>query len=314
MVVLGELTKMMQDSNISYTILKDKIQEKKNLLNEWLSTPSPFTIDQHVDNNSNSTTSTFSCAWGPSLSKYIQLTSNQTYGAFFVDTKDRRLAEENCRSYIERFLIELDRRFPVSKVQESLCSLFDPAYLQRHEQRVRQIGYGREQVNFLSRRYNQLDGFDSHKAATEWESLRPSLISYISIDSKTDSRKLFWKEFTLLQRSISMNFDDDYKNVMLLVNVYLVSPTNSAECERGFSASNRIQTNGRSRLMITTLSTLLTVRLLLPDDVRRYEHNNARDFFFYWMNILANVAIKSSRKVLIFGITQTRIVDGKEQN
>jgi hypothetical protein len=56
---------------------------------------------------------------------------------------------------------------------------------------------------------------------------------------------------------------------MLLVKIYLFSPTNSAECERGFSASNRIQTNVHARLMVDTLNTLLTVRLLLPDDIRR---------------------------------------------
>ncbi|CAF1391689.1 unnamed protein product [Rotaria sordida] len=55
---------------------------------------------------------------------------------------------------------------------------------------------------------------------------------------------------------------------MLLAKVYLVSPTNSAACERGFSASNRIQTNSRARLLIETLNVLLTVRLLLHNDIR----------------------------------------------
>ena len=209
--------------------------------------------------------------WGPSLSKYIELTSNETYGAFFVDTKNRQIAEENCRLYVERFLSELDRRFPISKVQECLCCLFDPAYLYKNEQSIRRNGYGREQLRFLTKQYHLIDGFDSYKAATEWESLRSPLISYIASADKQYSRKLFWKEFILLQQAISFSFADDYKNILLLVQVYLVSPTNSAECERGYSASNRIQTNGRSRLMVDTLNTLLTIRLLLSDDIRRYE-------------------------------------------
>ncbi|CAF1648070.1 unnamed protein product [Adineta ricciae] len=266
--VSGELTKMMQDDNISYTILKEKIQEKKSVLNGWLSTTPPLTFDQHIDNNSNSMTSTHAYAWGPSLSQYIQLTSNKAYGAFFVDTKNRKIAEENCHFHIERFLAELERRFSTSKVQEGLSNLFDPAYMHKNEQRVRQVGYGREQLAVLSKKYHLLDSFDSQKVATEWESLRPSLISYIAVDGKTCSRKLFWKEFILLQQSIHTNFINDYKNIILLLNIYLISPTNSAECERGFSAANRIQTNGRSRLMIDTLNTLLAVRLLLPDDIR----------------------------------------------
>jgi len=71
------------------------------------------------------------------------------------------------------------------------------------------------------------------------------------------------------------------------MNVHLISPTNSAECERGFSASNRIQTNGCSRLMIDTLNTLLTVRLLLPDDIRRYEQNNVKNVFSYQLIIFS---------------------------
>jgi hypothetical protein len=172
-------------------------------------------------------------------------------------------------------------------VQECLGALFDPAYLHKNEQRVCQTGYGREQLALLSKRHDVLVGFDPYKVATKWESLRPSLISYIAVDGKKCSRKLFWKEFILLQQSISINFTADYKNILLLVNVYLVSPTNSAECERGFSASNRIQTKGRSKLMIDTLNTLLTVRLLLPDDIRRYEQDDVRNFFFYQLTIFS---------------------------
>ncbi len=294
--------------------LKDTIQEKKDVLNGWLSTPSSSTSDQHVDNNSNSMIFMFSYAWDPSLSEYIQLTSNKIYGTFFIDTKNRQITEEKCRFYIERFLVELDRRFFISKVQECLGTLFDPAYLHKNEQCIHQIGYGREQLAFLSKKYNTLDGFDPHKVATEWESLRPSLISYIAVEGKKCSRKLFWKEFILLQQSISINFTDDYKNIILLVNVHLVSPINSAECERGFSASNRIQTNGRSRFMIDTLNTLLTVRLLLPNDIRRYEQDNVRDFFFYQLVIFSKRCNQIVKKSLIFGMIQMRIVDGKEQN
>mgnify|MGYP000745974979 CR=1 FL=1 len=219
----------MQDDNISYTILKDKIQEKKSVLNGWLSTFSSVTLDHHPDENSISLDSKMSHTWGPSLSKYIELTSKKTYGAFFVDTKNRQIAEENCRLYVERFLSKLDRRFPVSKVQECLCSLFDPVYLYKNEQSICRSGYGREQLRFLAKKYHLIDGFDSYKATTEWESLRPSLISYIASVGKQYSRKLFWKEFILPQQAISFSFANDYKNILLLVQVYLVSPNNWAE-------------------------------------------------------------------------------------
>jgi hypothetical protein len=204
---------------------------------------------------------------------------------FEVDTESRHKNEENCRSYIQRFLVELDRRFRSSRLQEDLSVLFDPAYLQKNANHVSRIGYGRDQLNSLSKRYRSLAGFDSLNVINEWESMRPSLASYIAMEGRTCPRKEFWKEFIVVQQVICNSFVDDYRNVMLLMNTYLISPTNSAECERGFSASNRIQTNGRSRLMIDTLNALLTVRLLLPEDIRRYEQDAEKKLIPYCLVI-----------------------------
>ncbi|CAF1578572.1 unnamed protein product, partial [Didymodactylos carnosus] len=67
-----------------------------------------------------------------------------------------------------------------------------------------------------------------------------------------------------VQENLSVLFDPQY----LIKNKKKSSFTNSAECERGFSAANRIQTSGRSHLMISTLEVLMNVRLLLTDDLR----------------------------------------------
>ncbi|CAF1642712.1 unnamed protein product, partial [Didymodactylos carnosus] len=61
------------------------------------------------------------------------------------------------------------------------------------------------------------------------------------------------------------------------------------ECERGYSASNRIQTDGRSRIMIDTLDCLLSVRLLLPDDIRSVNcHRVIENAFNLWNDPEAN--------------------------
>jgi len=56
--------------------------------------------------------------------------------------------------------------------------------------------------------------------------------------------------------------------ILFILSIYLIAPLNSAECERGYSAANRIQTIARSRITTETLDCLLTVRLLLNDDIR----------------------------------------------
>ena len=80
-------------------------------------------MDHHIDENSISLGSKVCHIWSPSLSKYIELTSNKTYGDFVIDTKDRQIAEENGPLYVELFLYKFDRRFPISKVQECVCCL-----------------------------------------------------------------------------------------------------------------------------------------------------------------------------------------------
>ncbi|CAF4257995.1 unnamed protein product [Rotaria sp. Silwood2] len=75
--------------------------------------------------------------------------------------------------------------------------------------------------------------------------------------------------FIALKITTNSNFLSQHKNILLLLfNIYLISPTNSAECETGFSAANRIQATGRSRLKISTLDILMTIRMLLKDDLR----------------------------------------------
>ena len=83
------------------------------------------------------------------------------------------------------------------------------------------------------------------------------------------ARKHFWKCFILFRQTVNEHFAQQFKNTLVLLSICLLSASNTTECERGFSAANRVQTNGRNRLMIETLDTLLNVLLLLTNDIRR---------------------------------------------
>lgn len=107
------------------------------------------------------------------------------------------------------------------------------------------------------------------KCRIEWEKMKVLLNQFVLNNQDKNSQRTFWKYFILWKETLDSSFHERYKNVLILLSVYLISPLNSAECERGYSAANRIQTNGRSRIMIETLEVLMNVRLLLPDDLRR---------------------------------------------
>jgi hypothetical protein len=103
----------------------------------------------------------------------------------------------------------------------------------------------------------------------EWEKIKVSLNEFVSNNQEKNSRRIFWKSFILWKEKIDSSFREQYKNILILLSIYLISPINSTECERGYSIANRIQANGRSRIMTETLDVLMNVRLLLPDDLRR---------------------------------------------
>ena len=71
----------------------------------------------------------------------------------------------------------------------------------------------------------------------EWESFKPVLSDFIQNLPLNNSEKLFWKDFVTLKQSINSLFTEEFKNVLFLLNIYLISPTNSAECERGVCSS-----------------------------------------------------------------------------
>ncbi|CAF2991799.1 unnamed protein product [Rotaria sp. Silwood2] len=246
--ILGPITKLMQNDQLSYFNLMEMIKEKKNILRGW--------------------TFQSTSATGPALSDYLESTKNGSFGAFKVNLGDRKKIFNSCREHINRLLEELARRFQPSLIQENLSILFDPQYLFQHKKDINSNEYGRSALDFLRKKYKNFVDFDFNSVRNEWESLKASLYDYVNSLPTDYSVKDFWKSYILQKQLMNNGFYYEFKNILLLLNVYLISPTNSTECERGFSAINRIQTIGRSRLMVSTLDSLMTVRMLLKDDLR----------------------------------------------
>ncbi|XP_069119717.1 zinc finger protein 862-like [Argopecten irradians] len=75
------------------------------------------------------------------------------------------------------------------------------------------------------------------------------------------------KTFTSLWRLFLTKepYSDTYQNVLMLVKIMLCLPVSSAQCERTFSTMNRIKTDVRSSLNITTLEDLIRISGEGPD-------------------------------------------------
>jgi hypothetical protein len=166
-------------------------------------------------------------------------------------------------------LIEIDKRFKPSEAQERFIVLFEPEYLIKNANEIAKSSYGRQELDFLRIKYQHLNGFDKNQCMIEWEKFKISLSEFAFNNREKTSRRQFWKFFIVWKEATDDSFHERYKNVLILLSVYLISPINSAECERGYSVANRIQTNGRSRIMVETLNVLMSVRLHFPNDLRR---------------------------------------------
>lgn len=172
---------------------------------------------------------------GPALSEYIESTTANSFGAFNIVKADREKLSKDCLEHIGRLMNELDRRFPSSPVQEHLSILFDPVFLIEHKNDLSSTAYGRSSLIFLRKKYKNFPGFDDNSVRNEWESLKASLIDYIDCMPTNCSPETFWKNFLLLKQSSNSQYYEHHKNILLLFYIYLISPTNSTECERGVS-------------------------------------------------------------------------------
>jgi hypothetical protein len=230
------------------------LDEKKKILNNWL--------DQKHE---------LEPILGPSLNDYLNsITANNSYGAFQIDpSADRSTLFTEVFLHIERLLVEIDKRFKPSETQECFIVLFEPGYLIKNKSFIAKSSYGRRELDFLRIKYQHLNGFDKNQCMSEWEKIKISLSEFTFNNQEKVSRRTFWKFFNLWKEAMDNSFHECYKNILILLSVYLISPLNSAECERGYSIANRIQTNGRSRIMVETLNILMNVRLHFPDDLKR---------------------------------------------
>ncbi|XP_036960656.1 uncharacterized protein LOC119023096 isoform X2 [Acanthopagrus latus] len=75
-------------------------------------------------------------------------------------------------------------------------------------------------------------------------------------------------------------YREDYKNILELVQLMLVLPISAAQCERGFSAQNRIKSSKRSSHAVSTTKDLMRITLEGP----RFEDYDPNPAVDCWIN------------------------------
>ena len=96
-------------------------------------------------------------------------------------------------------------------------------------------------------------------------------------------------------RMLATHHSDEVQNLIKLCQVALVLPTNTAGCERGFSAQNRIKNALRKRLKAERLDLLVTIDIEGPPS-KDFDFSTALDVWARTNRRINNVRLPVIKK------------------
>ncbi|CAF4346814.1 unnamed protein product [Rotaria sp. Silwood2] len=200
----------LQEIKFGKSLTSDDRETAADLLSSILNDDSLFMLHFHYDLHK--------CVLEPSWNDYLDSTmNNNSYGAFQIVVDDRDKL-----------------RFEPSKLQRYFLVLFEPDDLINNKDEVMKSNYGRQELEYIRTKYRNLSGFNLDKCRNEWKTLKISLNDFVCINEQQKFRRIFWKSFISWKEAIDGSFHGQYKNILILLSIYLISPFNSAERERGY--------------------------------------------------------------------------------
>ncbi|KAL5020711.1 hypothetical protein ScPMuIL_002206, partial [Solemya velum] len=119
-----------------------------------------------------------------------------------------------------------------------------------------ELDFGDRNIALLIEKFSpalETAGIDPGVIEPEWTRLKIRMYERFS-----DVPNLSWKQ-------VNEGLGNRCPNVLALVDLILSLPASSAEAERGFSQMGLVKSDWRSRLLDTSLSDLLVVKLRTPD-------------------------------------------------
>ena len=241
-----KLSRIMQNSSLDFSILEAVIDSCKKNIESQKTTPGKYTSD---------------------LDNLIQRLDEAGHH-IEVDDHVRSLFDSQVKMpYIEALLKNIKDRFSSIEVV-SAFQIFEPKQLPEDQSELHCFGIG--ELDCLITQYSSSPLEVSPDVHEEWIQFKTFLTS--SQELKNGSIKDLVK-FLLCTAERQALFPILSK---LLVRG-LILPIATADCERGFSAMNRIKTTPRNRLKTTTLENLMFISIEGPNDPDKFDFSRAAD-------------------------------------
>ncbi|XP_052222721.1 zinc finger protein 862-like [Dreissena polymorpha] len=117
--------------------------------------------------------------------------------------------------------------------------------------------YGNEEIQFLAGKYNKRllvvdPTFNEHDVLSQWQ--RVKLLAKRLFTDNQRTQPLTWEDV----------YDEECKNVFLIIDILLSLPRTSVSCETSFSQMKLVKTSRRVKLGQGTLDNLLQIKLVTP--------------------------------------------------
>ncbi|XP_069811753.1 zinc finger protein 862-like [Dendropsophus ebraccatus] len=166
---------------------------------------------------------------------------------------------DHIRRTVEATVGELERRFEVMLSSEKEGRTGCPDIIQCFSVFCHDswpddlVTYGEEEIDTLTKWYKTIllkNGCEVEAIQAEWRQLK-FLVKGQFADLSYSS---LWE--TVISKE---PYCTDFGNVLHLIHIMLILPISAAQCERGFSAQNRIKSQVRSSLHISTLEDLIRI-------------------------------------------------------
>ena len=188
------------------------------------------------------------------------MSKKDTDDASFLTTRDTLI--DLAKQYISRF-----SNFNDNSVLKAAASITEPLLWPKDTAAL--LAYGEDHLDSLINHFDHLItgptvALNELTCLVEWLELK----LYYHRGGLRLSAKEFWQEL-----STNPHYSARFPNLLVLIELCLVMPIQTACCERGNSCLNRIMTYFKSSLDVSTVDALMFISLNGPDHA---EYNATR--------------------------------------
>jgi len=187
---------------------------------------------------------------------------------------------KELKRFAKKLVKGLDERMGPTKLVSQMAP-FQVSYLKAQSKRSAFCAetYGADEIRALASQFSSIPGFDADAAIYEWPMLVRLLAARVkNFPTDDDSAAVdFWEPVL-----VEINGSPNYKNVIYLVELYVVAVALSVQCERYYSMISHTLGQYRTSFSVDTVDCILHVKCMFGSDGIELDHEVLNEIYEDW--------------------------------